>query len=89
MVLAAVVDVCSRASPSERGERRCAESLDTWVHVTTRHAIGPLFDLPDAALEFEREAGQTDATLHHAYERAFALVAQRRGYRLVDTKAVQ
>jgi lipopolysaccharide biosynthesis protein len=48
-------------------------------------ALQPLFRLPPEALEFEREAGQTDATLHHAYERAFALIARQGGYRVVDT----
>lgn len=35
--------------------------------------------------DFELEAGQIDGTLHHAWERMFALVAAANGYRTVDT----
>lgn len=51
-------------------------------------ALAPLAQLPDAALDFEREAGQVDGTLHHAYERLLALVANQSGFRTTDTRAL-
>jgi len=48
-------------------------------------ALTPLATLPDAALDFEREAGQVDGTLHHAYERMMALVAASAGYLTTDS----
>jgi len=51
-------------------------------------ALAPLATLPDAALDFEREAGQVDGTLHHAYERVIALVAVNEGFRTTDSGAL-
>ena len=48
-------------------------------------ALAPLASVTDDMLDFEREAGQVDGTLHHAYERLFALVARDRGYRVIDS----
>jgi lipopolysaccharide biosynthesis protein len=48
-------------------------------------ALSPLADVPDAALDFEREAGQVDGTLHHAYERMMALVAAHAGFQTTDS----
>jgi lipopolysaccharide biosynthesis protein len=53
-----------------------------WARVS---AFAPLMRLSQAALEFDREAAQTDGTLHHAYERLFSLVAAAEGYRTVDS----
>jgi lipopolysaccharide biosynthesis protein len=53
-----------------------------WARV---RALAPLMQLPAEALEFEREAAQTDGTLHHAYERLFSLVATARGYATVES----
>jgi lipopolysaccharide biosynthesis protein len=39
-------------------------------------------------LDFEREAGQVDGTLHHAYERLVALVAGSLGFRVTDSAAL-
>jgi hypothetical protein len=51
-------------------------------------ALAPLANLPDAALDFEREAGQVDGTLHHAYERMVALVAAFAGFETTDSRAL-
>ena len=48
-------------------------------------ALAPLMQLPAEALEFDREAAQTDGTLHHAYERLFSLVATACGYATVES----
>ena len=52
-------------------------------------AIAPLISADPDVLDFEREAGQVDGTLHHAIERAIAHIAADSGYRLVDTSFVQ
>jgi Rhamnan synthesis protein F len=51
-------------------------------------ALAPLAQLPDAALDFDREAGQVDGTLHHAYERLMALVAVDGGFAVTESKAL-
>ncbi len=48
-------------------------------------ALAPLASAAGQLLDFEREAGQVDGALHHAYERVFPLVAAARGYRTVDS----
>lgn len=48
-------------------------------------ALARLAALPDALIDFEREAGQVDGTLHHAWERALALVAEHDGYAVTDS----
>ena len=52
-----------------------------WARVA---ALAPLARAPAAALNFEREAGQVDATLHHGYERLFPWIAAAQGFRTVD-----
>lgn len=49
-------------------------------------ALVPLAGIPDELMDFEREAGQVDGTLHHAYERAIAHLAQLGGFRVLDTE---
>ena len=44
-------------------------------------ALAPLAMLSESILDFEDEAGQQNATLAHACERAFAIVARHAGYR--------
>ena len=51
-------------------------------------ALAPLAFLADEMLDFEREAGQVDGTLHHAYERLVALVASALGFRVTDSAAL-
>jgi len=51
-------------------------------------ALRRLAELPDMLLDFEREAGQTDGTLHHAWERVLALVAEDAGYRVIESAAL-
>ena len=51
-------------------------------------ALARFATLTDVLLDFEREAGQVDGTLHHAYERLFALVAEHDGYRVTDSSAL-
>jgi lipopolysaccharide biosynthesis protein len=51
-------------------------------------ALAPLADMPDAALDFEHEAGQVDGTLHHAYERMMALVAAHAGFQTTDSRTL-
>lgn len=51
-------------------------------------ALAPLASLADEMLDFEREAGQVDGTLHHAYERLVALVAGSLGFRVTDSAAL-
>jgi lipopolysaccharide biosynthesis protein len=51
-------------------------------------ALAPLAKLPDSALDFEREAGQVDGTLHHAYERLMALVAASTGHGTTDSRSL-
>jgi lipopolysaccharide biosynthesis protein len=53
-----------------------------WARVA---ALAPLARAPARALNFEREAGQVDGTLHHSYERLFPWIAASRGFRTVDT----
>jgi hypothetical protein len=53
-----------------------------WARVT---ALAPLARAPAQALNFEREAGQVDGTLHHSYERLFPWIAASQGFRTVDT----
>lgn len=53
-----------------------------WARVS---ALARFATLGEALLDFEREAGQVDGTLHHAYERLFALVAEHDGYRVTDS----
>lgn len=48
-------------------------------------AIALLLSADPGLLDFEREAGQVDGTLHHAIERILAHVAVAAGYRLIDT----
>jgi len=48
-------------------------------------ALARFSALPDDLVDFEREAGQVDGTLHHAYERAFALVAASEGFSIADS----
>lgn len=52
-------------------------------------AIAPLISADSRFLDFEREAGQVDGTLHHAIERAVGHIAKSRGYRVVDTSATR
>ena len=51
-------------------------------------ALAPLATVGDEMLDFEREAGQVDGTLHHAYERLIALVAESLGFRVTDSAAL-
>ena len=51
-------------------------------------ALARFATIGDSLLDFEREAGQVDGTLHHAYERLFALVAEHDGYRVTDSSAL-
>ena len=51
-------------------------------------ALAPLAQLPDAALDFDREAGQVDGTLHHAYERLMALIAVDEGFAITESNAL-
>jgi hypothetical protein len=53
-----------------------------WARVA---ALAPLARAPAHALNFEREAGQVDGTLHHSYERLFPWIAASQGFRTVDT----
>lgn len=48
-------------------------------------ALAPLAITAGNVLDFEREAGQIDGTLSHAYERVFPIVAAACGYRTVDS----
>lgn len=64
---------------------RFAAGTMFWARST---ALRPFVEAPDSLLDFERETGQVDATLHHAYERAFALVADSLGFRAVDSSDV-
>jgi lipopolysaccharide biosynthesis protein len=56
-----------------------------WVRPS---AIAKLVDLAPGLLDFEREAGQIDGTLHHALERSLAHLAVAAGYRVTDTSAL-
>ncbi|MEO8134552.1 MAG: rhamnan synthesis F family protein [Betaproteobacteria bacterium] len=51
-------------------------------------ALVPLVRTPARLLDFEREAGQVDGTLHHSYERLFPLVAAALGFQTVDSTAL-
>ncbi len=51
-------------------------------------ALARAAGLPEAVVDFEREAGQVDGTLHHAWERAFALVVEHAGYRVTDSASL-
>jgi hypothetical protein len=53
-----------------------------WARIA---ALSPLASLPDDLMDFECEAGQVDGTLHHSYERLFALVAAERGFGTIDS----
>lgn len=48
-------------------------------------AIAPLLSCDQSLLDFERECGQVDCTLHHAIERFVAHAAVDGGYRIIDT----
>ena len=48
-------------------------------------ALEPLLALNFGPQDFEPESGQTDATLAHACERAFALSVERAGFQIADT----
>src|SRR5512135_1151953 len=50
--------------------------------------LAPLARVPDTMLDFEREVGQVDETLHHAYERLYALVAEGLGFRVTDSRTL-
>ena len=51
-------------------------------------ALARLAALPDALIDFEREAGQVDGTLHHAWERVLALAAEHDGFTVTDSARI-
>lgn len=51
-------------------------------------AIAQLLTAAPGLLDFERECGQVDCTLHHAIERFMAHAAVEGGYRLADTSCL-
>jgi len=55
-----------------------------WARVESLLPLARALRDDPALVDFEREAGQVDGTLHHAYERFFPLVAAKQGMRTVD-----
>ncbi len=75
----------ARLDQEQRVSGRFPAGTMFWARMS---ALAPLTMLPDSALDFEREAGQVDGTLHHAYERVLALVTRDTGYETTDTGAL-
>ena len=48
-------------------------------------ALELIKNLPKEMLFFEEELGQRDATLAHAFERIFCIIAQKEGYEIADS----
>jgi lipopolysaccharide biosynthesis protein len=55
-----------------------------WARVESLLPLARALSSDPSLVDFEREAGQVDGTLHHAYERLFPLVATKQGLRTVE-----
>jgi hypothetical protein len=77
-----VETLCARLALTGKVGGRFPAGTMFWARTA---ALAPLAGTSEDLLDFEREAGQVDGTLHHAYERLFPLVAAARGYRTIDS----
>lgn len=74
--------LCARLSLSGDAGGKFPAGTMFWARLS---ALSPLEAASESILDFEREAGQIQGTLHHAYERLFPLVAAARGFSTVDS----